>query len=167
MLKQQAGIANRTEWPLGVVVGIYTAERAGAPPQLQASVQVTPGVGIEGDRYATRQGHWSDPKWLDQELTLIEAETAEDLGIPAELLRRNIVLRGVSLDGLIGATFQIGDAVLLGVRPCDPCKYIETLLERPGLLKALVTRGGLRVRILRGGRISLGQSIEVLAADPT
>lgn len=143
------------------VVGLYTALRAGAPMDGQVSVEVVPGIGIPGDRYATKQGYWSDPKWPDQELTLIEVEVAEALPLEASRLRRNVVTRDVRLDGLIGATFQIGGAVLVGVRPCDPCAYIETL-NRPGLAKALVSRGGLRAHIVRGGRIRLGDAIMVL-----
>ena len=45
--------------------------------------------------------------------------------------------------------------------PCEPCHYIETLLGRPGLLRALVGRGGLRARVLEGGRIAVGDAIVV------
>lgn len=44
------------------VVGLFTASSAGAPIISRAEVRVIPGVGIEGDRYALRTGHWSDPK---------------------------------------------------------------------------------------------------------
>ena len=126
-----------------------------------ASVELVAGVGIPGDRYATRLGHWSDPKWPDQELTLVEAEVAEGLGLAPEQLRRNLVTRGVRLDGLIGETFQVGEAILQGVRPCDPCAYIESL-NRPGLLKELVDRGGLRARIVTGGLVRVGDEIRVM-----
>lgn len=145
------------------VAGLYTAEAAGAPLTSHAQVALLAGVGVAGDRYATRRGYWSDPKWPDQELTLVEAETAEALGVEAGLLRRNIVTRGVRLDDLIGATFQIGETVLEGVRPCDPCAYIEGLVQRPGLLKALVTCGGLRARIVQGGTVSVGDAVRVIA----
>lgn len=144
------------------VTGLFVAVEGGAPIEARAQVELLAGVGIAGDRYATRRGYWSDPKWPDQELTLFAAETAETLGIEAGLLRRNIVTRGVDLDSLIGATFQIGETVLEGVRPCDPCAYIEGLLQRPGLLKALVTCGGLRAHIVRGGSIRVGDAITVL-----
>lgn len=145
------------------VVGLYTAVEAGTPVESHPVVALEAGIGITGDRYATRRGYWSDPKWPDQELTLIEDETAATLAIDAGLLRRNIVTRGVRLDDLIGARFQIGDTVLEGVRPCDPCAYIEGLVQHPGLLKALVTCGGLRARIVQGGHIHVGDIITMLA----
>ena len=43
----------------------------------QGSVEVVPGLGIVGDRYALHTGTWSNPKWPDQELTLFAAEVAE------------------------------------------------------------------------------------------
>ena len=139
----------------GSVVGLFTAAAAGAPVISHASVEVVPRVGIPGDRYALRLGHWSDPKWPDQELTLVESEVADALAIDAGALRRNVVTHGVRLDSLIGVRFRIGEAVLEGVRPCDPCHYIETL-TRPGLLRDLTGRGGLRVRIVEGGRLRVG-----------
>ncbi|MEZ4553661.1 MAG: hypothetical protein R3B59_07105 [Dehalococcoidia bacterium] len=64
---------------------------------------------------------------------------------------------------MIGVHFRLGEALLLGVRPCDPCRYIQQLTGTPGLTKGLAgERGGLRVRILEGGRIRLGDTIEVV-----
>lgn len=147
----------------GRVEAIFTAPEAGAPMEQQGTVVVVPGVGIVGDRYALGTGTWSAPRWHDQELTLFEAEVADALGIEPYLPRRNIVLRGVSLYGLIGVRFRLGEALLLGVRPCDPCRYIQQLTGVPGLAKGLAgERGGLRVRILEGGRIRLGDPIEVI-----
>jgi MOSC domain-containing protein YiiM len=122
---------------------------------------VEPGLGIPGDRYATRRGHWSDPRWKDQELTLVEAEFLERLGLPWPALRRNIVTRGVDLLDLVGLDFAVGSAVLRGARPCAPCMYIERL-NRPGLFKELENRGGVRVRVIQAGTISVGDRLEVV-----
>jgi hypothetical protein len=145
----------------GRVVGLYTATEAGAPVVSHDAVEVQTGIGITGDRYATGSGYWSDPKWPDQELTLVEAEVADALAIEAGALRRNVVTRGVRLDDLIGRRFRIGDAVIEGVRPCDPCRHIESL-TRPGIARELVGRGGLRARILTSGRLRVGDAVLVL-----
>jgi MOSC domain-containing protein YiiM len=143
----------------GRVVGLFVAAAAGQPMQRCAELEFVAGLGIPGDRYATGQGHWSDPRWPDQQLTLIEAELAEELGLPADLFRRNVVSRGVELASLVGLRFRVGAAVLEGRRPCDPCRYLETL-TRPGLFESLGGRGGLRAAIITGGRVSVGDSIE-------
>jgi len=141
-----------------VVSGLFTAAHAGSPMESHTQVEVVPGVGIIGDRYAARLGYWSNPKWPDQELTLVEAEVADELEIDAGRLRRNIVTRGLRLDDVIGRTFQIGDAVLVGIRRCDPCRYLDSL-TRPGLSRLLAGRGGVRAHILQGGRIHIADQI--------
>jgi MOSC domain-containing protein YiiM len=145
------------------VVGLYTAPRAGAPMEARAQIEVVRGRGIGGDRYAARLGHWSDPRWPDQELTLVEAEVADALGYDAGTLRRNVATCGVRLDDLIARTFQIGNVVLVGVRRCDPCRYLDSL-TRPGMARALAGRGGLRTRILDGGTIRVGDRITTISA---
>ena len=151
----------------GVVVGLFTATRQGAPMAGHARVDVVPGTGIPGDRYATGRGYWSDPRWPDQELTFVAVEVAEKLGIDAGLLRRNVVTRDVDLDALMGVTFQLGSAVLRGVRRCDPCVYLDGL-TRPGVARGLGRRGGLRASVVVAGSISVGDRLAISApvAEP-
>lgn len=143
----------------GFVAQLLTAPRAGAPMSRHESLEMVAGVGIPGDRYAEGLGHWSDPRWPDQQLTLVEAELADDLGLddPA-LLRRNIVTRGVDLADLIGREFRVGSALLRGVRPCDPCRYLEHLV-REGLFRDLAGRGGLRAEVVAGGVVRVGDRL--------
>src|SRR5919201_243590 len=93
---------------IGTIVGRYVATAAGVPMESRDSVSVVAGRGIEGDRYFDRTGHWSDPRWPDQELTMIETETAEDVGVDAASLRRNVVTRGVALNAVVGSVLRIG-----------------------------------------------------------
>ncbi len=148
----------------GRVAELLISASAGQPMQSRREVELIAGVGVVGDRYASKRGHWSDPRWPDQELTLIMAEVAERLEIPARSLRRNVVTRGVQLDDLIGATFAAGETLLYGVRRCDPCRYIERF-SREGALRELASCGGLRARILRGGRLRVGDGIRVIDAE--
>lgn len=125
----------------------------------QPEIEVSPGLGVAGDRYRTRAGHWSDPRWTDQELTLVESETAHELGLPVASLRRNLVTRGVRLNTLLGRVVRIGDVEVRFVRTCDPCQYLEQLLDRPGLRQQLDGRGGIRAAVLSAGTIHLGDAI--------
>jgi MOSC domain-containing protein YiiM len=148
------------------IVGIYTAPKSGAPMEQQGSVIVMPGEGIVGDRYALHTGTWSNPKWPDQQLTLFASEVAEAIGIEAYQARRNLVTRGIELSGLVGIRFRIGEALIAGVRACDPCRYIQQLNAHPGLTKALGGfNGGLRARVIEGGKIRLGDTIEIVGLD--
>jgi MOSC domain-containing protein YiiM len=135
----------------------------------RTALRALAGIGIEGDRYANDRGYWSfDPKFVD-EITFVEAEAIEcvreALGLPFEARqsRRNVVTRGIALDSLIGKRFAIGDAIFAGLRPCDPCAYLDGLLGMP-VRAQLAGRGGLRASIVRSGTIRIGASIETGAA---
>jgi MOSC domain-containing protein YiiM len=148
------------------VVAIFTAPAAGCAMEGHDHVELAPGLGIPGDRYATRTGHWSDPRWKDQEVTLIEAEFAERFGLTLPALRRNIVTRGVELTDLCGLDFSIGSAMLRGMRRCAPCKYIERLNERPGLFLEIKDGGGLRAKVLHAGRIVVDDELRIVGIAP-
>lgn len=98
------------------------------------------------------------------DVSLIEAEALDALdrehGItltPAEC-RRNLISRGIRLNPLVDQEFQIGTAVLRGLRLSEPCARLEQLV-RPGLIRGLLHRGGLRAEVVRGGIIQLGDQI--------
>ena len=66
------------------------------------------GIGIEGDRYATRLGTYSKKHHLDRQVTLIEVEVLETLArdhsieLAPHEHRRNLTTRGVPLSHLVG-----------------------------------------------------------------
>jgi len=125
------------------------------------------GRGLEGDRYFSKVGTYSNDPGNGRHVTLIEIEAIEalkndyDIDLPAALARRNIVTRGVALNHLVGRELKIGEAILRGMRLCDPCSHLEKL-TRAGVLRGLVHRGGLRADILTGGTIRVGDAIAPL-----
>jgi MOSC domain-containing protein YiiM len=146
-----------------VVEYIHIATTAGTPVQGVDAVRALPGVGLDGDRYAYRRGHYQDDR-VSRDLTLIEAEAIEVLGrrlgielAPGET-RRNVTTRGIDLNGLVGRRFWVGEVLCRGTRLCEPCQYLADLTGKP-LVRALVHRGGLRADILRGGLIRRGDSV--------
>lgn len=144
---------------MGTLIGIYVTDRAGAPMQSQDAATLVSGKGIVGDRYFESRGKFSpkvqDP---DHEVTLIEIEqirhynAAFGTGLGPEDLRRNLVTEGIRLNDLVGQEFAVGEAVLRGVRLCEPCDYLAGMTER-GVLTGLVHRAGLRAGIVRGGAV--------------
>ncbi|HEV8584293.1 MAG TPA: MOSC domain-containing protein [Methylomirabilota bacterium] len=151
-----------TETWQGSVVSIHVTPEAGAPMVTVPEARAVPGQGLEGDRYATGRGHYSPrPSEGGREITLIETEAVEALDVkltPAET-RRNVATRGVPLNDLVGRVFRVGDVRLRGTRLCEPCTYLEGLLARPGVMAALVHRGGLRAQVLEGGTIRVGDVV--------
>lgn len=151
---------------VGKVEVIALAHKAEAPMKVVPSAEAVEGCGLVGDRYERGAGTFSDPAGRGYGLTLVETEALEELiasGVeiaPAEA-RRNLVVRGIALDGLIGRRFRVGEVECFGQRRCEPCAHLEKL-TRPGVLRGLVHCGGLRADVVSSGEISVGDSIEAL-----
>ncbi len=143
----------------GIVEAISIAPATAGPTVSVESVQAIAGVGLEGDRYAMGEGTFARRDRTGQALTLIEAEALEKAGVvSAGESRRNVITRGIDLNALVGQEFTVGGVRCLGRRLCEPCSHLERL-TRPGILRPLVHRAGLRADILVGGTISLGDEV--------
>jgi MOSC domain-containing protein YiiM len=148
------------------VVSIHVAAAGEGSMVSVDAVRAVPGQGLEGDRYASGSGTFSNNTGGGRQVTLIESEALEalehDYGINLDrgASRRNIVTRGVALNHLVGREFRIGEATLRGVRLCEPCGHLEKLTH-PGVRKGLTHRGGLRTDIVSGGLIRAGDLIDV------
>lgn len=142
---------------VGSVVAILTAANAESPLARVDRVDAVAGRGLAGDRYYDGRGTFSGPG-RGYQLTLVEAEVLDSVDLSWEQARRNIVTRGIALNALVGHRFKIGAVECIGRRLAEPCAHLEKL-ARPGLLRPLVHRGGLRADILEGGSISVGDSV--------
>lgn len=157
------GPARATGLPPARVVAIYTAGTPGAHLSAVASAVLAAGKGIVGDRYHDGTGTFSGKlaDTSDFEVTLIEAEEVdafnarEGLHLGPGAFRRNIVTRGVRLNALVGRRFTVGPVLLEGVRLCEPCSHLATLVT-PKVLPGLTHRAGLRARILQSGEVAVG-----------
>ena len=148
----------------GVVEAIYVSARHGDPKTRIADGELRARVGLVGDRYA---GHGV--------VSIIEAEAVEEfnrvtgLDVSAGETGRNVVTRGVRLNGLVGRTFRLGDAVLRGFELCEPCLNLGSRLATddvspPQVVKAFTHSAGIRAQVLESGRVSPGDD---LAEDGT
>jgi len=72
--------------------------------------------------------------------------------------RRNLTVRGVPLNHLVGRRFQVGEVILRGGRLNFPCRYLQDLLQKPVFLP-LYNRSGLNCSIERGGTIRPGDAV--------
>ena len=148
------------------VEAIFITGRGGEPMTRVAEVEAIAGRGLADDRYLRRTGYWTG---VDEcQVTLIAAEALEEISATTDVSvsegqhRRNIVTRGVDLQALGRKTFCVGEVLLAFDRPRPPCRYIQSVSER-GMTKALGrTRGGICARVIEGGVIHEGDSIEVI-----
>lgn len=71
------------------------------------------------------------------------------------LFRRNIVISGININQLIGKRFFIGDVEYEGVEHCSPCTWMNAVMKK-GAYKLMSGRGGLRVKVIKGGSLKRG-----------
>jgi len=86
--------------------------------------------------------------------------------LPWIVRRANLLIAGIELPRGKGSVFRVGEVCLEVTGQTYPCGRMEE--AHPGLLRALARdwRGGFTCRVLKGGRIVLGEPVEVLAALP-
>lgn len=148
----QTGIV---EW-----IGISTGARTDIQPVDAVVAEV--GTGLDADYHSKRR-----PDGIRQ-VTLIQHEhlpviaaLAGTTQVAPEQLRRNIVVSGINLLALKKQRFQIGDAVLEGTGPCDPCSRMDETIG-PGGWQAMRGHGGLTARVLEPGMIRRGDTVRLL-----
>ena len=153
-----------------IVVSIHTATVGTGPMKSVPNAQLVVSRGLEGDRYYSKLGTYSNQPGSGRDVTLIEIEAIEGLmrdyqvQLDPAQSRRNIVTRGVALNHLVEQEFRIGDVVLRGTRLCEPCAHMEKLTAK-GAMRGLIHRGGLRAEIVKGGMIRVGDTILVESSD--
>jgi MOSC domain-containing protein YiiM len=123
------------------------------------------GKGLLGDRF---YGHKEDFKG---QVTFFSCEVfealCESLGIherPASCLRRNFLVRGTDLNGLIGVHFRLQGIWFEGVEECRPCIWMDEAFGT-GAEETLRGRGGLRARVLTSGRLRVESRLELLVVN--
>jgi hypothetical protein len=141
----------------GRVAAILVAGEAEQPLVRVDAVSAVEGRGLEGDRYHAGRGTFSKPG-RGYQLTLVDGDVLDEIGLSWEDGRRNIVTQGIDLNALVGRRFTVGAVECVGRRLAEPCSHLERL-SGPGILRPLVHRAGLRADILRGGRIELGDRV--------
>ena len=142
---------------------MHIATAPHAPMRAIPSARLVPGRGIEGDRFYATRGKSAAFDEATCDVTLVEAEALEALRQngphiePGESARRNIVIRGCSLEQLIGRTFRIGNVLLRGLEPHNG-SCASTNSQQASSCEA-VQGNDLRAMILTEGTISVGDEI--------
>ncbi|MEW1909252.1 molybdenum cofactor biosysynthesis protein [Kitasatospora sp. NPDC085895] len=135
------------------------------PDELVGSAEVRQGLGLVGDRYYARPAH------RDAAVTLMAAENLPlDIrpGTDLRHTRRNVLLRGVDVDALLGRTVSLdcgtGPVLLAVRRAARPCAWMDAVIG-PGAQRALRDRGGVRCTPLSDGVLTLGPAEFLVLPD--
>ena len=133
--------------------GHHGGPAGGHPVVAVAEVECVAGRGLRGDRFFDYK-----PDYKGQ-ITFFAMEVLEamrtELGLPdvaPAAVRRNVFTRGLDLNALIGAEFELQGVRFVGVEECRPCYWMDQAVA-PGTEVWLQGRGGLRARILSDGRL--------------
>jgi hypothetical protein len=126
---------------------------APAPPgELVAEIRIREGLGIVGDRYFGSRAH------RDGLVTVVAQESLPP-GADLVQLRRNILVRGVAMDTLVGSVLVLdsgdGPVRLRVTRPANPCAWMDVTIGE-GAREALRGKGGIRCRPLNDGTLRVG-----------
>jgi len=154
---------------LGRLIGIARRpERYAVMEELGTGLITTVG-GLEGDH--------KGPKFARRQITIMAIEAWRDalaeLGLrtdPPHLTwttrRANLLVEGVRLPRARGGIVRIGSAEFEIWYPTQPCARMDKAHQ--GLLKALHPdwRGGVACAVNRGGKLSLGDEVEILVSPP-
>ena len=147
----------------GRLIGIARRDRTRAAMEVIDHGEIAPGEGVRGDfRGALKPGR------NRREVTVMirEAWTAatSEIGRADQewsSRRANLLVEGVDLPRAPGATIRLaGGAVLEVTGETDPCFRMDEIV--PGLQAALAPdwRGGVTTRVIAGGPIAVGDSVE-------
>ena len=137
-------------------VGHHGKPPGDTPMAEVAEVECVAGHGLKGDRYFD---HKTDYKG---QATFFSMETLQkvcrQIDVPEchpTAVRRNIFVRDVDLNQLIGRVFEVQGVAFEGTEECRPCYWMDQAVG-PGANDAMRGRGGLRVKILSDGFLRRG-----------
>ena len=101
-----------------------------------------------------------------RQVLLMEKESLAEFGLEPGAAKENITTGGLHLRGVKrGQKLRVGEALFEVTLPCEPCGRMDDL--RAGLQWEMRGRRGMLCRVVEGGLIRRGDSIELVEAVET
>ena len=114
-------------------------------------IECVAGRGIRGDRYFDFKDAYKG------QVTFFSLDVFDELCAVLNIhncspaaARRNVIIRGVDLNELIGREFEVQGVCFSGTEESTPCYWMDRAIA-PGAREFLKGRGGLRAKILTEG----------------
>lgn len=137
------------------VHNLFRAPKKHVPMEELRQARLLADFGFEGCAHAKADS--------GRQVLLVDRETLEAMELTPGILRENITTAGLNVNSLqIGQQLRIADARLEVAMVCTPCNQMERI--GPGLRKELWGRRGMLCRVLQGGTIRPGDTIERIAS---
>jgi hypothetical protein len=138
----------------------HHGEEAGKNPLHEVGeIECVAGHGVRGDRFFDYKENYKG------EITFFSTEVFQDvcraLGADVQsagATRRNVITEGTDLNSLVGKRFTVQGVEFEGVCECKPCYWMDQAIA-PGAEAALQGRGGLRAKILTGGKLRVDNRV--------
>lgn len=148
-------------------IGLRT-ERHGPVRSVTATTAIE-GVGLDGDHRTIGRAPSATAK---RQVTLVQAEhlpavsALAGVEVGPEDTRRNLLIAGINLRALKDRRFTVGEVELEATGECHPCSLMERTIGTGGF-QAMRGHGGLTARILRGGRLHVGDEVRAVGGAVT
>ena len=136
---------------MGKIIHLQLKPAEGEPMRRVDQVEAIANFGLRDDANAGRS---------KRQVLIIERELLDEFQRPIGDVRENITVEGLQLAGTpAGVRMRVGQALLEVTLDCAPCEFIEA--KRPGLRKAMEGKRGTLFKVIEGGKINVGDAIEV------
>jgi len=144
------------------LIGIATHTASKGPITEHQTIKVSKDSGLQDDFQGARR--------RSTQVTLLSLKSwqaaCQEAGADIDWTERraNLLIDDMEFDeSMVGQQVQIGDVLLEITRETDPCLRMDEL--HPGLKQALTPdwRGGARCKVLREGRIKVGDRVQRLS----
>lgn len=135
---------------LGMVLGLRTRQPGAVEPTIVTFLDAITGIGLSSDSHADA--------FSPRQVLLAGADAYDELELQPWTLRENLLVDFSTACLPRNAVLSVGDDVLLRTTfQCEPCGRLEG--HHPGVLKRIGSRRGMLARVVRGGRIRVGDAI--------
>ncbi len=138
--------------------GRHGMPRKNHPVTMAERAECVAGRGLVGDRYfSIEDGHKGQITFFSAEDVDAARRHFDTPDFCPSAFRRNVIVRGVDLPGLVGSQFTLAGIRFEGSEECRPCYWMDQALA-PGAEEFLAGRGGLRARVLTSGVLKCGHT---------
>jgi MOSC domain-containing protein YiiM len=139
---------------VATIAGLWTSPgRKSGRMDAHERVRALADHGLEGCAHARPGGK--------RQVLFASSEHLEAVGVEPGRIRENFTVEGGDVhEWPVGQLVRAGSALFEITMVCDPCERMDAI--RPGLRRELEGRRGMLARVLEGGEVALGDSLELV-----